>query len=325
MFFPFVAFRPLFWSDYNEFLPQGGKFVRRWRLYRGSWSEKDLMSGVSQETLTRLFNGHAAALVLYARQWCAAPEDVVQEAFLLLTRQSAAPENPAGWLYRVVRNGAISASRSTGRRLRREATAAHRSEPWFHAADDSRLDAATAAQALERLPLSEREVVVARIWGGLPFEEIAGLTGASASTVHRRYQAGLVSIARKVGSLMSTEEEPLEFNAIEAALAALAPTTGGLDRDRLMYLAGRASVFAAGEARTFRWAWPVAMAAMTTVAAALLAVVSLRLADPAPADRGSAGRAEPRYRSGGQFFRPRGRASSRPSAVLARGGRQQRS
>ncbi len=80
---------------------------------------------------------------------------------------------------------------------------------------------------------------------------------------------------------MSTKE-PLELKAIEAALAALVPTAGGLDRDRLMYLAGRASVLATGEARKFRWAWPIATAAMTAVAAALLAVVSLRLADPAP-------------------------------------------
>src|SRR5258708_4835052 len=47
---------------------------------------------------------------------------------------------------------------------------------------------------------------------------------------------------------MSTEE-PLDFTAIEAALAALVPTTGGLDRDRLMYQAGRASAIEAGEAR----------------------------------------------------------------------------
>jgi RNA polymerase sigma-70 factor (ECF subfamily) len=157
------------------------------------------MSSVSPETLTRLFNEHGAALVLYARQWCAAPEDVVQEGFLLLARQSVTPENPAGWLYRVVRNAAISASRSAGRRLRREAAAAHRGEPWFHAADDSRLDATTAARALEVLAPAEREVVVARIWGGLSFEEIAGLTGASISTVHRRYQAGLAALRERLG------------------------------------------------------------------------------------------------------------------------------
>ncbi len=157
------------------------------------------MSGVSPETLTRLFNEHGAALVLYARQWSAAPEDVVQEGFLLLARQSATPENPVGWLYRVVRNGAISALRSAGRRVRREAAVAHRGEPWFQTADESRLDAATATRALEQLPLAEREVVVARIWGGLSFEEIAGLTGASTSTVHRRYQAGLAALRERLG------------------------------------------------------------------------------------------------------------------------------
>ena len=157
------------------------------------------MSSVSPETLTRLFNAHGGALVLYARQWCATPEDVVQEAFLLLARQSATPENAAGWLYRVVRNGAISALRSAGRRRRRETAVAHHGEPWFHPAEDSRLDAVAAAQALERLPLAEREVVVARIWGGLSFEEIAGLTGTATSTVHRRYQAGLAALRERLG------------------------------------------------------------------------------------------------------------------------------
>ena len=37
------------------------------------------------------------------------PEDVVQEAFLLLVRQVVAPDNPVGWMYRVVRNRAINA------------------------------------------------------------------------------------------------------------------------------------------------------------------------------------------------------------------------
>jgi hypothetical protein len=81
---------------------------------------------------------------------------------------------------------------------------------------------------------------------------------------------------------MSTEEEPVELKAIEAALAALLPKRGGLDRERLMYLAGRASLPAARAPGRFRWAWPAATAAMTGVAAVLLAVVSLRLAEPAP-------------------------------------------
>jgi hypothetical protein len=74
---------------------------------------------------------------------------------------------------------------------------------------------------------------------------------------------------------MSHDEEPVEdLKALEAVLASLVPRTGGLDRDRLMFLAGQASVRAASR---FRWAWPASTAAMTAVAAGLLAMLALRL------------------------------------------------
>jgi len=92
---------------------------------------------------------------------------------------------------------------------------------------------------------------------------------------------------------MSQDEE---LKAFEAALAALVPRGDRLDRDRLMFLAGQASVggisseTATGEgvpgvspvpgkihgqeARAMRrWAWPAAFSAMTAVAATLLAIV----------------------------------------------------
>jgi RNA polymerase sigma-70 factor (ECF subfamily) len=62
------------------------------------------MSIRSPQAVTRLWDEHRNALVLYARQWCDGPEDVVQEAFLLLVRQGVAPEDSVGWLYRIVRN-----------------------------------------------------------------------------------------------------------------------------------------------------------------------------------------------------------------------------
>ena len=60
------------------------------------------------EAFGRLVDEHTGALVLYARQWCSAPEDVVQEALLKLVAQTKAPDHPVAWLYRVVRNAAIS-------------------------------------------------------------------------------------------------------------------------------------------------------------------------------------------------------------------------
>lgn len=156
------------------------------------------MHVVGPELLTQLLDEHGGALVLYAQQWCDTPEDIVQEAFVQLMREKAAPRNVVGWLYRVVRNGAISASRSTARRRRHEAAAADRREPWFKPSHGQRLDAATATRALEQLPIEQRETIVARLWGGLSLEEIAKLTGSSTSTTHRRYQTGLAALRERL-------------------------------------------------------------------------------------------------------------------------------
>lgn len=144
------------------------------------------------EHLAELVHRHAAALVLYARQWCSAPEDVVQTAFLKLARQKVPPDNLVPWLYRVVRNGAIDAGRAARRRQKYEARAAERAAQWFEPSDDpTGLDARAAAEALADLPGEVREIMVAHLWGGLTFEQIADMVGGSASTAYRRYAAGL--------------------------------------------------------------------------------------------------------------------------------------
>jgi RNA polymerase sigma factor (sigma-70 family) len=157
------------------------------------------MEILSPQAVTRLWNEQSAALVLYARQWCDAPEDIVQEAFLLLARQTVAPDNLVGWIYRVVRNRALNASRTKARRSRRE-TAVSRREAWFDTGGDDRLDAAAAATALQGLPLAEREAIVARLWGGLSFDEIARLSGSSISTVYRNYQRGIAAMRERLKS-----------------------------------------------------------------------------------------------------------------------------
>ena len=158
------------------------------------------MAGISPAAISRLWAEQNAALVLYAQQWCDTPEDVVQQAFLLLVEQATAPDNPVGWLYRVVRNRAMDASRSSRRKVRRETAVAHRGEPWFETTAGERLDAVAATEALKRLPADQREVIVARLWGGLSFEEIAQLAGGSTSTVYRCYQRGLAALRERLGA-----------------------------------------------------------------------------------------------------------------------------
>jgi RNA polymerase sigma factor (sigma-70 family) len=155
------------------------------------------MPAAGPELLTRLLDEHGASLVLCAQQWCAAPEDVVQEAFIQLMRESAVPTNVVGWLYRVVRNGAISASRSASRRTRHEVRAAQQSEAWFATNHDERLDAAAATEALAALPIEVRETIVLRLWGGLNFEQIAEVMHTSTSTAHRRYVVGLAGLRER--------------------------------------------------------------------------------------------------------------------------------
>jgi RNA polymerase sigma-70 factor (ECF subfamily) len=151
------------------------------------------------ELLGRLVDEHAAALVLYARQWCGTPDDVVQEAFIKLARQRVPPVEVVPWLYRVVRNGALSAARAARRRNRHEAVAASRTPPWFVTTEETGLDAETAAAALQALPVEQREVIVAHLWGGLTFEQIAVVANCSSSTAHRRYAAGIDALRERLG------------------------------------------------------------------------------------------------------------------------------
>ena len=146
----------------------------------------------------RLIDSHAAPLVLYARQLCEVPDDVVQEAFVKLIRQSRPPEDVVAWLYRVVRNGALDAAKIARRRRRRESATA-RAARWFVEPEVDGLDAATAVAALESLGAEQREVVVAHHWGGLSFEQIASTVGCSASTAFRRYTAGVDELRKQLG------------------------------------------------------------------------------------------------------------------------------
>ena len=161
------------------------------------------MARISPDSLGRLFDDHAGALVLFARRWCDAPDDIVQDAFVALARQKAVPDRAVPWLYRVVRNGAISAARQTGRRRRREERAAGveavPSDPTFASTDDE-IDARRASQLLADLDGETHEVIVARLWGGLTFEEIARLQGCSLSTTYRRYQTGLAQLQKRLES-----------------------------------------------------------------------------------------------------------------------------
>ncbi len=153
---------------------------------------------MSPHELARLVDDHGPALILYARQWCLAPEDVVQDVFVKLVTLTETPRDVTAWLYRLVRNRAIDAGRTDRRRLQREQRAA-RPERWFVEPAVDGLEAGAAVAALQTLPVDQREVIVARLWGGLSFEQIAEVAGCSASTAFRRFSAGIEALRQQLG------------------------------------------------------------------------------------------------------------------------------
>jgi RNA polymerase sigma-70 factor (ECF subfamily) len=157
---------------------------------------------MDHDLLGRLLDQHAAALELYARQWCDTPEDIVQDAFLKLAGQREVPSNPAAWLFRVVRNRAIDAGQAARRRKHYETAASSESSPWFEADLDTKagaVDPETATAELRTLPIEEREIIVSHLWGGLTFEQIAVVAGCSSSTAHRLYARGLSTLRERLG------------------------------------------------------------------------------------------------------------------------------
>lgn len=145
-----------------------------------------------------LIDAHAAALRLYARQWCAAPDDAVQDAVCKLMAAATVPDDPAAWLFRTVRNAAVDRGRADSRRKKREVRAA-KPERWFEERTLDGVDATEVVNALERLPGDQREIIVARLWGGLTLEQAAVAAGCAVSSAHRRYEAGIATLKERFG------------------------------------------------------------------------------------------------------------------------------
>ena len=103
-----------------------------------------------------------------------------------------APNDPAAWLFRVVRNRAINAGRAAARRTKHETTIAR----WNTLRASDPTDEVILKDLLEQLEDRSREIVVLRLWGGLSWQEIADLTTTSRSAAHRIYTEALAQLRR---------------------------------------------------------------------------------------------------------------------------------
>ena len=145
--------------------------------------------------IAEMFQRHAPALALYARQWTVMADDCVQEALVELARQPTAPNNPPAWLYRVVRNRSMNAARASRRRTAHEQTAALGRAAARPATAES-IENVDLNDTLSQLEPAAREIVVLRVWGGLAWQEIAELVGGSKSSAQRHYVQALEQLRK---------------------------------------------------------------------------------------------------------------------------------
>lgn len=148
--------------------------------------------------------------------------DATQDAFVAAFRRAASFRGDAAfgtWLYRIAINSSQDLLRKRGRNLVAEADEAESPE---RSADERVEDSVVArldvARALAALPDEYREAVVMHDLGGVPYEEIAYLTGAPMGTVKSRISRGrrqLAQLLEHPGAEMSSNQQNPE------------PTTGG--------------------------------------------------------------------------------------------------
>ena len=151
---------------------------------------------------TTLFDQHAAALVLFARQWVAShadAEDVVQEAFVRFWRSHGQVAEPAAYLFATVKHCALDWQRSRSRRSKREERAARPETTEIFAGPLEQQERRAAIEAaLVLLPDKQREVVVMKIWGGLSFPQIATALKIPVDTAASRYRYALAKLQKEL-------------------------------------------------------------------------------------------------------------------------------
>jgi RNA polymerase sigma-70 factor (ECF subfamily) len=135
----------------------------------------------------------APRLIAYAlaRTGCrATAEDIAQDALTALVRRwrsAGPPESPDAYTFTI-------AKRRTGRAIARRALMApldavrkvSGSEPGVEQAYADRVELAAVLTAVRRLPRADREALLLRIVGELPFEDVAAITHSTPTAVRMR-------------------------------------------------------------------------------------------------------------------------------------------
>ena len=146
------------------------------------------------------YDAHAPGLFGFVRSYLGSPEeaeDAVHDVFVSILKKERwrRAENPSAYLYKAVRNEALSRLRK--RAVRERATKALiQGAPLVEAVDSGTVqeDAVEVNRALGALPTEQREVVVLKVYRGMTYREIGQITGVSANTAASRYRYAITKL-----------------------------------------------------------------------------------------------------------------------------------
>jgi RNA polymerase sigma-70 factor (ECF subfamily) len=132
-------------------------------------------------------------------------EDVLQEGFIAVYQNldrydPARPVRP--WLFEIMRNAALMALRTRGRKERRERAAAKK-EAGDHVppAVTAREDVSRTQRALAELPVETRALLIQRHGLDMKLEELAKSFACSERTIRNRLERAAVEFARALFGL----------------------------------------------------------------------------------------------------------------------------
>ena len=242
---------------------------------------------IDAELLGQLLDEQGPALALYASQWTDAADDCVQEALIELARQRGGPDHVVGVaVSRRQKSGTELGPRARRRRDRETRVMADRFIASQRSTAVDRDDSRAATEALEQFEPGDRETGSDANLGRIEIRRNCQALAISIIECSSAIRRGhLAKLRQDIGDAMFDEREPEEpeltpdLKAIEGKLARLVPASARVDRDRLMFEAGRAAAqpgrpgYIAEPSWLGRRVWPAATTLMT--AASLLLAVSL--------------------------------------------------
>jgi RNA polymerase sigma-70 factor (ECF subfamily) len=163
----------------------------------------------SQEPMEALLRRHAAPLLTFLCRMTGdrhLAEELFQEVFLAVWQKRATYRYPRPfrpWLYAIAANKVRQAYRKV-RQAPATLPLASSDDP---ASGDNPVQSASNAetatllvQAVQRLPLQQRTVLVLRIWENMPYADIARVLGRDEGTVRSHMHHGLSTLRRWLAS-----------------------------------------------------------------------------------------------------------------------------